>query len=332
MPPRPPSSSFLLCPITSLPKPTFPYPFLLAHRSQAHHPPTSSSLRAYATSTSKNPNKPTRKRKARTTYLAPPLTQVPRFSLLSAIRYIHAFEVGRHHSPSSPPSSPSSSFSTKYELAIRLRSQKNGPTIRNRIHLPHPIPTTTRIAILLPTTDPSSKLYQEALSAGGGNLILASEPLLQSLSQPGGDSAINFDTLLCHTDALPLLSRYTSSLGKILGPRGLMPSPKRPGTIIKDIGAAVKQMVGAMEYREKIGVVRGVVGEVGLHGPEEMMRNVREFVGSVRKDCGVVGERDGSGRAKEVHEVVLSSTNSPGFSLSGDISSPDSVPAQQLVA
>ena len=97
-------------------------------------------------------------------------------------------------------------------------------------------------------------------------------------------------------------------------------------------------MVGATEYREKIGVVRGIVGEVGLHGPEEMMRNVREFVGSVRRDCGVVAERDasggggGGGRGKEVHEVVLSSTNSPGFSLSGDFSSSDSLPAQQIAA
>ena len=194
------------------------------------------------------------------------------------MRYIRAFEVGR------PPQS------SKYDLAIRLRSLKNGPVVRNRIRLPHPVQSALRIAVLAP---PGSKAAKDA-SASGATLV-GEEDLLEQIK----DGKTDFDRLICHIDSSPKLGKY--NVGRILGPKGLMPSTKL-GTIVKDCGAAVKGMVGATEYREKIGVVRCAVGQLGF-GPDEMQKNIREFVGSVRKDIAGLGEVQG-GKGKEVHEVV----------------------------
>lgn len=152
---------------------------------------------------------------------------------------------------------------------------------------------------------------------------------------------IEFDRCICYTDSLAKLNK--AGLGRVLGPRGLMPSAKT-GTVVKDVGASVKDMVGASEYRERFGVVRMAVGQLG-YTPEELQRNIRAFVENVRKDMAGLSDRI----AKDIHEVVslcpsgikiynnrltrlqvLSSTNGPGLSLNGDFRSLDSIPTQDL--
>jgi len=115
-----------------------------------------------------------------------------------------------------------------------------------------------------------------------------------------------------------------AGLGRILGPKGLMPSAKT-GTVVKNVADSVKDMVGASEYRERLGVIRMAVGQLG-YSPEELQRNIKAFMDNVRKDCAGLSDRV----SKEVHEVVLSSTNGPGLSLNGDLRGPESVPARDL--
>ena len=103
-----------------------------------------------------------------------------------------------------------------------------------------------------------------------------------------------------------------------------MPSAKL-GTVVKDVGASVRDMVGASEYRERLGVVRMAVGQLGFT-PEEMQRNIRAFVEVVRRDISALSDRI----SKEVHEVILSSTNGPGLSLNGEFRGPGSPPARDL--
>lgn len=136
------------------------------------------------------------------------------------------------------------------------------------------------------------------------------------------DGRIDFERCICHVDSLQKLNK--SGVARILGPRGLMPSAK-VGTVVKDIDAAVKDMVGGSEYRERTGVIRMAIGQLGFT-PEEMQRNVKAFMESVKKDCALLSDRI----AKEVHEVVLSSTNAPGFSLDGTFRSESSVPTAAL--
>lgn len=89
-----------------------------------------------------------------------------------------------------------------------------------------------------------------------------------------------------------------AALGRILGPRGLMPSAKT-GTVVKDVGASVTDMVGASEYRERLGVVRMAVGQLGMT-PEELSKNIKSFVDHVKKDMAALSDRI----AKDIHEVV----------------------------
>lgn len=136
------------------------------------------------------------------------------------------------------------------------------------------------------------------------------------------EGRIEFDRCICHVDSAQKLNK--AALGRILGPKGLMPSSKT-GTITKDIGGTVKGLIGGSEYREKLGVIRCAVGQLGFT-PEELQRNVGAFVGGIKKDLALLSDRIG----KDIHEVVLSSTNAPGFSLNGDFKSPTSPPTRDL--
>ncbi|KAI7626906.1 hypothetical protein KC319_g17439, partial [Hortaea werneckii] len=92
-----------------------------------------------------------------------------------------------------------------------------------------------------------------------------------------------------------------------------------------DVRASVREMVGASEYRERMGVVRMSVGQLGFT-PEEMQRNIRAFVEGVKRDIAGLSDRI----SKEIHEVVLSSTNGPGMSLNGEMRSAGSVPTRDV--
>jgi len=216
-------------------------------------------------------------------------------------RYIRAFEVGR------PPQSP------KYELHVRLRTMKSGPVVRNRLRLPNPVKTDLRIAVICA---PDSKAAQAARAAGAS---LVGEATIFEAVKAGH---IEFERCVCHADSLPVLQR--AGVARILGPRGLMPSAKL-GTVTKDVASAVRNLVGGSEYRERDGTVRLAVGQLGF-SPEMVRENVRALMEQVKKDCALMSDRS----AKEVHEVVLSSTNSPGFSLNGAFKSDTSVQLDEL--
>src|SRR5947207_1335370 len=103
-----------------------------------------------------------------------------------------------------------------------------------------------------------------------------------------------------------------AKLGRILGPKGLMPSAKF-GTVVSDIRKALRDLTGASEYRERLGVVRMAVGQLGFT-EEELASNIKAFMESLRSDLGRIDTIE-----KTINEVVLSSTNSPGFSLTGEL-------------
>ena len=185
--------------------------------------------------------------------------------------------------------------------------------VRNRLRLPHPVKTDLRIAVICP---PDSAAAAAATRAGA---TLVGEDAIFSAVK---DGRIEFDRCICHSDSLAKMNK--AGLGRILGPRGLMPSAKT-GTVVKDVGASVKDMVGGSEYRERMGVVRMAIGQLGS-SPEELQRNIKAFMENLRKDCAGLSDRI----AKDIHEVVLSSTNGPGLSLNGDLRGPESVSARDL--
>ena len=184
---------------------------------------------------------------------------------------------------------------------------KNGPVIRNRLRLPHPVKTDLRICVICP---PDS-IYAETARAAGAYLV-GEDEIFDAVK----DGKIDFDRCICQTDSLAKLNK--AGLGRVLGPRGLMPSAKT-GTVVKDPATAVKELVGGAEYRERLGVVRMAIGQLGFT-PEEMQRNIKAFMEAVKKDMAQLSDKIN----KEVAEVVLSSTNAPGFILNGEFRSPDS--------
>lgn len=109
---------------------------------------------------------------------------------------------------------------------------------------------------------------------------------------------IDFDRCICHVDSVSKLN--AAGVARILGPRGLMPSVKL-GTITKDINGMMQGLVGGNEYREKLGVIRCAVGQLGFT-PEEMQANIKAFIAEIKKDIVVLSDQIG----KDIHEVVSS--------------------------
>ena len=110
------------------------------------------------------------------------------------------------------------------------------------------------------------------------------------------EGRIEFDRCICHINSLQKLN--AANLGRILGPKGLMPSVKL-GTVTKDVRGSVTNLMGASEYREKLGVIRLAVGQLGFT-PEQMQNNLKVLIGNVKKDLALLSEKIN----KEIHEVV----------------------------
>lgn len=199
-------------------------------------------------------------------------------------RYIRAFEVGR------PPTS------SKYEVHLKLKTKKDGPIVRNQIRLPHSVKTNIRICVICPPDSPAAESARRA-----GAVLVGEENVFEAV-QAG---KIDFDRCLCHPESLAKMNK--AGLGRILGPRGLMPSPKL-GTVVDSVGPAVRNMLGGSVYRERSGVVRIAVGQLGFT-PEEMRTNIRAFMDQVKKDIAGLSDQI----PKDIAEVVCSTSGNCGF-------------------
>ena len=116
---------------------------------------------------------------------------------------------------------------------------------------------------------------------------------------------IEFDRCVATPDMMPLVGR----LGKVLGPRGLMPNPK-VGTVTMDVAGAVKASKGgAVEFRvEKAGIVQGSVGKVSFDG-DKLVENIRAFVDAVAK------AKPQGAKGTYIQRVAISSTMGPGVKV-----------------
>jgi large subunit ribosomal protein L1 len=228
-------------------------------------------------------------------------TDFPQYSLCDALRVLRAYEVGK------PPGV------VKYELHIHMKTFRNGPTIKSSLRLPNPVQSEWQIAVICPE---GSEIATAATAAGAK--AVGEESLFEAIREGN----IEFDRLLCHEKSEAALNK--AQLGRILGPKGLMPSHKNK-TITKDIIKAIKDSAGAADYREREGVVRMAVGQLG-HSPEQLRANIESFVKQIKTQAANFSETT----PKSVHEIILSSTNGPGLSLSGQFKNLDDevTPAQ----
>ncbi|KAF3912809.1 hypothetical protein AA313_de0201298 [Arthrobotrys entomopaga] len=235
-------------------------------------------------------SKQTKKKKTKTHFKIWNHADLPKFSLMDAIRYIRAFEVGRDPRQ------------TKYDLAVKIHTIKNGPTVKSRINLPKAVKTDIKICVFA-----EGKQAEAARQAGA--VAVGAEELWEQIKN---GAELPYDRIICHQKTFPAFQK--ANLGRILGPKNLMPSPKT-GTVVKDVTTALKAMIGASDYRERQGVVRIAIAQLGFT-PEEVRDNVKAFIDQLVKDLARIEDFD-----KRMNEVVLSSTNSPAFSLSGEFKS-----------
>lgn len=243
-----------------------------------------------------------KKKKTRTSFKVENIDLLPKFPLINAMRYLQAAEVGENPS------------TVKYELAVKLTTLKNGPVLRNRLRLPHPVRTDTRICVICP---PDSKYAVDAREAGA--ILVGEDTIFEAVK----DGKIEFDRCICQVDSLEKLNK--AQLGRVLGPKGLMPSSKM-GTVVKDPASLIKQMIGAVEYREKLGVVRLAIGQLA-HSPMELQKNIIVFMASLKSDMAQIADKVN----KTIAEVVLSSTHGPGLTLNGKFQDANSINPKLLM-
>ena len=139
----------------------------------------------------------------------------------------------------------------------------------------------------------------EARAAGAD--VVGDEDLAE-LVQKG---EINFDRCIATPDMMPVVGR----LGKILGPRGMMPNPKL-GSVTQDVAQAIQSAKGGqVEYRvEKAGIVHAGVGKASF-SEEALLENVRTLVDAVSK------ARPTGAKGTYIKRISLSSTMGPGVTL-----------------
>ncbi|KAK0619723.1 ribosomal protein L1-like protein [Immersiella caudata] len=250
----------------------------------------------------KRPEKP---KKTYKTFRSYDQTEQQKFSLCDAMRYLRAFEVG------TPPQG------TKYEIHVKVKTDKAGPVVRNRIRFPYPVSSDTRIGVICPDDSP---VKAEALALGAA---VAGETAIFELIQNGH---FPFNKLICHVDSEAALKK--ANVGKILGPKGLMPN-KRHGSVTSDIKSTMNEMIGSDEYRERNGVVRMAVGQLGFT-PQMLADNLKVVMEKMKKDMDTIAD---NGYTKQLDEVVLSSSHGPSFSLNGKFNpAEDNITEEQLLS
>jgi large subunit ribosomal protein L1 len=140
---------------------------------------------------------------------------------------------------------------------------------------------------------------EEAKAAGAD--VVGAEDLVEIVN--GGK--IDFDRCIATPDMMPLVGR----LGKVLGPRGMMPNPK-VGTVTMDVAGAVKGAKGgSVEFRvEKAGIVQAGVGKASF-GEQQLVENVMAFVDAVNK------AKPAGAKGHYINRVAVSSTMGPGVKV-----------------
>jgi len=190
----------------------------------------------------------------------------------------------------------SAKFDETVEIAMNLNLDPRKPdqNLRGTVMLPHGTGKNLRVAVFA-----RGDRAKEAEAAGAD--LVGAEDLAEKV-QAG---TIDFDRCIATPDMMAIVGR----LGKVLGPRGLMPNPKL-GTVTANVAEAVKAAKGGqVEFRaEKAGIVHAGIGKVSF-SEEALVENVRAFVGAISrsKPTGVKGTY--------IKKVSLSSTMGPGLKL-----------------
>jgi len=189
-----------------------------------------------------------------------------------------------------------SKFDETLDIAINLNIDPtfSDQNVRGVTNLPSGIGKDLKVAVFA-----RGDKAKEAEAAGAD--IVGADELVEKVSS----GEIDFERCIATPDMMPLVGR----LGKVLGPKGLMPNPKI-GTVTNDVSDAVKSAkAGSVEYRnDKSGIIHAGIGKVSF-SKEDLNANVIEFVKAVKKD------KPSAAKGVFIKKVSLSSTMGAGLRI-----------------
>jgi large subunit ribosomal protein L1 len=188
-------------------------------------------------------------------------------------------------------------FDESLEVAINLRidSNKTDQNIRGVLNLPKGSGKKIRVAVMA-----KGDKAKEALEAGAD--IVGDDDLAQKVTE----GQILFDLLIATPDMMPTIGK----IGKILGPKGLMPNPKL-GTVTQDVKSAVlNAKSGQVQYKnDKAGIVHAGIGKLNF-SEEDLLENLKAFYSSISKS------RPDAIKGSFVKKVSIASTMGFGLEIS----------------
>jgi large subunit ribosomal protein L1 len=181
-------------------------------------------------------------------------------------------------------------------LCLGVDPKRADQMVRGTTVLPHGTGKKVRILVIA-----KGEKEQEAREAGAD--FVGSDDLLQKIQ----DGWLDFDSMIATPDMMGAVGR----MGKVLGPRGLMPNPKT-GTVTFEVGKAIQEIRrGRVEYKvDKAGNIHVPVGKVSFQG-QQIRENAQSVFDSIMK------AKPSSSKGKYVKSATLSSTMGPGVHLDG---------------
>jgi large subunit ribosomal protein L1 len=187
-------------------------------------------------------------------------------------------------------------FDSSIDLDVRLGvdPRKSNQMVRGVVSLPHGTGKETRVLVLC-TTD------KEAEAKDAGADFVGLDDFVEKIK--GGWTEV--DVII----TMPSVMGKVGQLGRILGPRGLMPNPKS-GTVTMEIGKAVKEVKqGKIDFKvDKSGIVHASIGKVSFE-PQKIVDNAREFISMVNK------LKPAAAKGTYIKSIFLSSTMSMGIKI-----------------
>lgn len=187
-------------------------------------------------------------------------------------------------------------FDETLDLALNLGvdPRKSEQMVRGTVVLPHGIGKKVRVLVFA-----KGEKEKEALEAGAD--VVGAEDLVEKITK----GWLDFDKSVATPDVMGLVGK----LGKILGPRGLMPNPKL-GTVTFDIARTVKEIkAGKVEYKaEKAGIVHVPIGKVSFD-TGKLVENARTVITSIIK------AKPATSKGKYLKKIAVSSTMGPGIAV-----------------
>ncbi len=187
-------------------------------------------------------------------------------------------------------------FDASVDLDVRLGvdPRKSNQMVRGVVTLPHGTGKTSKVLVLC-----TPEKEEEAKAAGADFVGL--DDYIEKIK--GGWTDV--DVII----TMPPVMAKVGALGRILGPRGLMPNPKT-GTVTMEVGKAVEEVKkGKIDFKvDKFGIIHSAIGKVSFE-PTKLVDNIREFVAMVNK------LKPSAAKGTYIQSVYLSSTMSPGIKI-----------------